>query len=368
MAGTASDPGGKRSGGLPQRRCPLKASPGEPSGVRGQERPCHPSRVSAGEGVSRAAAGSRGGGRPCRGRCVRRAGHTWGACCPHSLGWGGEPRGSGRSLLVREASSLGREAQARELADSRGMPPAPLPVMWFFIVGGLTVPRPLPADRKLRIRGLAPGSGGGRDGASSPPARRRPRSRDHPPTQPLWAASLVGPPGAPRVGLALRLLRRSVVPGRGPSLGVRFLTSRAGVSPVWALVAAQGHGGLTTCGTGLGPWDSVPVSVTGTVSVRRFPVCPGHPPSRGCRPFFGQREEDEAARDSCVVTPRRASSPGDPVPHSLGRGTSFTLAGLRHSAGPCGRSAPWRLAGPRAPSSRAPWAGIPAGPPLCQRK
>lgn len=122
-----------------------------------------------------------------------------------------------------------------------------------------------------------------------------------------------GPLGAPRVGLALRLLRRSVVPGRGPSLGVRFLTSRAGVSPVWALVAAQGHGGLTTCGTGPGPWDSVPVSVTGTVSVRRFPVCPGHPPSRGSRPFFGQREEGEAPRDSCVVTPRRASSPGDPA-------------------------------------------------------
>lgn len=98
-AGTASDPGGKRSGALPQRRCTLKALPGEPSGVRGQERPCHPSRVSAGEGVSRVAAGSRGGGRPRRGRCVRRAGHTWGACCPQSLGWGGEPRGSGRSLL-----------------------------------------------------------------------------------------------------------------------------------------------------------------------------------------------------------------------------------------------------------------------------
>lgn len=316
----------------------------------------------------RVAAGSRGGGRPRRGRCVRRAGHTWGACCPQSLGWGGEPRGSGRLPLVREASSLGCEAQARELADSRGMPPAPLPVMWFFIVGGLTVPRPLPADRKLRIRGLAPGAGV----AGTGPPPRPPAVGQGPGTisqpSPSGQRASWGPPGAPRVGLALRLLRRSVVPGRGPSLGVHFLTSRAGVSPVWALVAAQGHGGLTTCGTGPSPWDSVPVSVTGTVSVRRFPVCPGHPPSRGRRPFFGQREEGEAARDSCVVTPRRASSPGDPVPHSLGRGISLTLAGLRPSAGPCGRSAPWCLAGPRALSGRAPWAGIPAGPPLCQRK
>ena len=126
-----------------------------------------------------------------------------GVFAPQSLGWRGEPGSMGGRRWVWAASSLGHEARVgpqrltspsggpgaakevgwrpvreQEPADALGMPPAPLsPVMQFVIVGGLAVPPPLPADRKLGIRGLAPAERGGRDRASSLSAHCRPRSR-----------------------------------------------------------------------------------------------------------------------------------------------------------------------------------------------
>ena len=126
-----------------------------------------------------------------------------GVCAPQSLGWRGEPGSVSGRCWVWAASSLGCEAwvgpqrltspaggpgaakavgwllvREQEPADARGMPPAPLPpVMQFFIVGGLAVPQPLPADRELGIRGLAPAERGGRDRASSLSTRCRPRSQ-----------------------------------------------------------------------------------------------------------------------------------------------------------------------------------------------
>lgn len=115
-----------------------------------------------------------------------------------------------------------RPVREQEPADARGMPPAPLPpVTQFFIVGGLAVPAPLPADHKLGIRGLAPAERGGRDRASSLSARCRPRSRleflvSSPPTpgqgegetRPArWAASLRGAlEGARRAGGGVTVL------------------------------------------------------------------------------------------------------------------------------------------------------------------
>lgn len=126
-----------------------------------------------------------------------------GVFAPQSLGWRGEPGSVSGRCWVWAASSLGCEAwvgpqrltspaggpgaakavgwllvREQEPADARGMPPAPLPpVMQFFIVGGLAVPQPLPADRELGIRGLAPAERGGRDRASSLSTRCRPRSQ-----------------------------------------------------------------------------------------------------------------------------------------------------------------------------------------------
>lgn len=52
-----------------------------------------------------------------------------------------------------------RKRDARQTPRWKAAGSAPL-VMWFFIVGGLTVPRPLPAARELGIRGLAGQRGG----------------------------------------------------------------------------------------------------------------------------------------------------------------------------------------------------------------
>lgn len=111
-----------------------------------------------------------------------------GVFAPQSLGWRGEPGSVSGRCWVWAASSLGFEAwvgpqRPHVLREALG-PPRRWGGGWcgsrsrrrprnaagsapscnaVFIVGGLAVPQPLPADRKLGIRGLAPAERGGRD-------------------------------------------------------------------------------------------------------------------------------------------------------------------------------------------------------------
>lgn len=295
-----------------------------------------------------------------------------GVFAPQSLGWRGEPGSVSGRCWVWAASSLGFEAwvgpqrltspaggpgaakevgwrlvREQEPADARGMPPAPLPpVMQFFIVGGLAVPQPLPADRKLGIRGLAPAERGGRDRASSLSTRCRPRSQLEflvsttplPPgqerqTPPSPAGSepqgaLEGAGG--REGVSSLCLRSGfLVPRRAPPTLSLFPVSQVGMSPARALGAALGHSSAATCGAGPGPWNPSFRAGERDCAASPLPRLPAPPrapsSSAGAGLSLGRRQR--GTRDSWAVTPRWAHGRRTRCPHSRGRGTPFTPAG-----------------------------------------
>lgn len=132
--------------------------------------------------------------------------------------------------------------------------------MWFFIVGGLVVLRPLPVVCKLRIRGPAlcagwqagPSLGRGRRGpAFSSPALQLPGPR------------LAGSPAVPG---CVQVAHR---PGWSPSwppLGLSALIPKRACHPVWGALngwssrpegaaAPRSRGGIPRVGAGPSPWD-----------------------------------------------------------------------------------------------------------------
>ena len=308
--------------------------------------------------------GACGCGRP-PGRYARRA-----RCVRSS-----KPGSVGRRRWVWAASSLGHEARVgpqrltspsggpgaakevgwrpvreQEPADALGMPPAPLsPVMQFFIVGGLAVPPPLPADRKLGIRGLAPAERGGQDRASSLSACCRPRSRleflvsttppppgpgERDPAQPCRQQAAGGPRGGPVGGrgvpsLCLRSGLRGAQACPAPR-GLCFLSLQQACHQLGPWGAALGHSSIATCGAGPGPWNPGQASVTRPASLCRFPGPPAPPrvPSssaRGAGLSLGRRRRHEGFLGGDTMPGRAAR--GTWRPHSRGRGTPFTLAG-----------------------------------------
>lgn len=332
---------------------------------------------------------------PPSGRCARWARHV----CSSKPGVERGARGGKRSVLrlgglvswlrgsggppQRLTSPVGapgaakdggrwRPVREQEPADARGMPPAPLPpVTQFFIVGGLAVPAPLPADHKLGIRGLAPAERGVRDRASSLSARCRPRSRleflvSSPPTPgpgegetpPSPAGS--EPQGGPRGGPAGGRGCRCSAPGRGSVVPVPASVS-------WSLQrachqlgpwgAAQGHSGGTTCGAGPGPWNPGRASVTRPVLECRFPGLPAPPrvPSssaRGAGLSLGRRRR--GTRDSWAVMARRARGPRDLVSPFTRPRDSIHASGLHP-----GSCRPRRPPSPPSPPGERILAGLP---------
>lgn len=266
-----------------------------------------------------------------------------------------------------------RPVREQEPADALGMPPAPLPpAMQFFIVGGLAVPPPLPADRSSGLEAWPQLSGAARTGPppcppavgqgpglsswSAPPLLPRGQERETPPS-PAGSKPQGALEGAPWAGGGVPSL---LVPRHAPPPGSLFPVSPAGVSPARALggrPGAQQHrhvwGWPGAMESGAGQRDQAGF----TVPLPR----PARPtPSTlllraGGQPFFGQTAR-QGTRDSWAVTPCRACGPRTRRPHSGGRRTPFTLAGsllpLSIQA-PCWPRRPLLLLSPPLPPSRA---------------
>ena len=223
-----------------------------------------------------------------------------GVFAPQSLGWRGEPGSVGSRRWVWAASSLVHEARVgpqrltsplggpgaakevgwrpvreQEPADALGMPPAPLPpAMQFFIVGGLAVPPPLPADRSSGLEAWPQLSGAARTGPppcppavgqgpglsswSAPPLLPRGQERETPPS-PAGSKPQGALEGAPWAGGGCP---HSWCPGMPRPQGLCFLSLQQACHQLGPWGAALGHSSIATCGAGPGPWNPGQASVT----------------------------------------------------------------------------------------------------------